>query len=619
MKDTFVQDLQTKFKAGYQILVVNTSEEERALQEIRLAGWSMADGRTVLLNVADHKIFSRWFKDDPKLQEQLTADSLIINAEKLLRLHSRLTAESDPNIALLEHLLDSNGYPVVGWELPLGFTPATPGNAFPEAGGLVSAIMACISPYRESPLRDSKNPNILPKNCVVVFKDIHPFLNTGNDPQWRRALRTVFVDNRLADENHRRIIVLLQPEWTPHPDIAHYLHPMEFLPPTEEQLDKEISATEEALHGNKKDVIAVCPPELRRDIVQALRGFTQFEAANAMAYCAVKHKGFTPDMLPSLHKLKAEALKNSEVLEYVDADNIANAEDIGGFENFLDYVAECRECFSDEAITAGLKRSKGALLLGTPGSGKSMVAMATAKLMAKPLVKYDFGAVFGGIVGASEANQRSALKRVQALGPCVLLIDEADKAFANMDNTKGDSGVGQRVFGRLLSWMANENQDAFVIMTMNRTDGVPPEMLRAGRLDAVFYTTLPGEVEREQIFRIHMRKNGVAAEHISQETWAALLELSEDYVGAELEQIVVRAVRSSWKRARTIQPASEDWQRALKTVKPLAKQPGYRAEYEKLTKYCEEQAIRVSSDKPKVQQRAPLMRRGSIDINRHNS
>jgi SpoVK/Ycf46/Vps4 family AAA+-type ATPase len=188
-----------------------------------------------------------------------------------------------------------------------------------------------------------------------------------------------------------------------------------------------------------------------------------------------------------------------------------------------------------------------------------------------PLIKYDFGAVFGSLVGETDQRQRRALARVQAQGRCGLLIDEADKAFGGIVGASGDSGVGQRALGKLLSWMANDNQDAFVILTVNRVENVPIETLRAGRLDAIFSTDLPHELEREVIFSIHSRRNGFDWSKFSPGAQRAAVNNSAEYSGAEIEQACIRASRMAFRARKTLQPTALELEKAITSITPVSR------------------------------------------------
>jgi SpoVK/Ycf46/Vps4 family AAA+-type ATPase len=352
-------------------------------------------------------------------------------------------------------------------------------------------------------------------------------------------------------------------------------------------------------------------------MLRAMRGFTQTEASNTIYMCGTEYKGFPIDVVKMIHRQKAATFRNDDILEYVDEDTITDSSQIGGYEVYMEYVDECIECYSPEAMKMGIKRPKGVLLLGIPGTGKSMVAMATAKKMGLPLIKYDFSAVFAGVVGESEARQRRALRRIIAQGPCVLLLDEADKAFGGIVGSNNDGGVGQRVFGRLLSWMANENQEAFVVMTMNRLVDpntgaviVPIETIRSGRLDAIWYTDFPNKVEREEILAIHMAKNGADWLALHEEDRAELLKNTDKYVGAELEQLCIKAVRTAWKERKVVQPTYAEVAQARKLVSPVAVMD--EINIKKINDFCRDRAIPVSRVKAAPKPVGPARR--SVDF-----
>lgn len=570
MTETFVENLTLKIKAGFPMMAVNSPEEDRCIQEIRLAGWNMGDGVEYPVNAEQRNLLKTLFTHYPAYECKLVNSRLTVNVRRLSALMHQLSDEGIESAEDIEKLLDEQGYPVFLWSQDRGFMDVE-GKGI--EGGEIELATAFL---RLTVGPDTTKPKI-PKRCITVFLDADEFLNAPgpDNGRYRRGLRMAFGNNRLMNKKLglRHPVIFLQTDWVPHHSVAPCLHFLDFALPSIEHLDREVTYTEQGMetHADNTEVVRTCPPELRRPIVNAMRGFTQAEAVNAMALCVVKHRGFAEGMVPTLHRLKAEALRRDEVLEYIDADTLATAEQIGGFERYLTYVAEAKECYGEEAEKAGLKRPKGVLLIGPTGTGKTVVGMATARLMALPLVKYNFDAVFAGVVGESEGIQRRALRTVKALGPCVLLIDEADKAFAGIHQTAGlDSGVSQRVFMQLLSWMTIANQDAFVIMTMNRIDGIPPEMLRAGRLDGVWYTELPNPAERQEILAIHMRKNGLSPDDFDRKGWEKILGLTEDFVGAELEQLVIKSVRTAWKDRHVIKPTIEEVEAARKTITAAA-------------------------------------------------
>jgi hypothetical protein len=204
-------------------------------------------------------------------------------------------------------------------------------------------------------------------------------------------------------------------------------------------------------------------------------------------------------------------------------------------------------------------------------SGKSVAAMTTAKVLGLPLFKLDIGAVFAGLVGQSESNLRRALAQVAAQDGCVLMIDEIDKGLSNAHTASGDSGTTSRVFGALLSWLSNKKDRTFVVVTMNRTTGLPPELLRAGRFDAMFYADVPTPDERRQIMEIHLRKRHVNKSGIDDAVWEHIVRQTDQFVGSELEQVVINARYLSFRQRRSGIPALEEWLQAISEVTPLCK------------------------------------------------
>ena len=291
---------------------------------------------------------------------------------------------------------------------------------------------------------------------------------------------------------------------------------------------------------------------------------------NALAYCVAKYGGYNAYTIPTIRRLQKAMFAKDKVLTLVDDDEIASTEDVGGFENAIEFAEECKVCFGPEAKAVNLKRPKGCLLVGVPGTGKSLFGKMIARILGLPLIIYDVAAQFGSLVGETEAATRKALEQIKAKGPSVVLIDEADKLFSGMGGSNNDSGVSMRMLGRILSFMANENEETFVVMTMNRTLGVPPELLRAGRLDALFYATFPTERERLDILGIHLRKNGADIAAYQQRDMDELVKLTDRYVGAELEQIAIKAVRSAFKARRTVTPTIAELVAAKQAITPVA-------------------------------------------------
>lgn len=293
-------------------------------------------------------------------------------------------------------------------------------------------------------------------------------------------------------------------------------------------------------------------PQLTGDdkarLISAGSGMQLSEFDTAFARAVVTHRKDLPNpdiekLVAEVMKVKTEVVKRSEVLEVMP---VANMENVGGLENLKSWLQSRRACFGQEAEAYGIEKPKGIALIGPPGTGKSLVAKATAHMLGKPLIKFDVSRVFAGLVGESEARVRAALKMVDAMAPCVVMLDEVDKAFQR--SSGGDSGVSQRVLGAVLTHMQESEAGVFWVATANRVDNLPSEFLRRGRLDEVFSVSVPDEEEREEIIRIHLRKRGFDPANVKDLTLAA--EKSEGYVPAELEAAVKDAIIDSFANGK---------------------------------------------------------------------
>jgi SpoVK/Ycf46/Vps4 family AAA+-type ATPase len=310
--------------------------------------------------------------------------------------------------------------------------------------------------------------------------------------------------------------------------------------------------------------------DIRHQLRTTLTGLTQYEITNILGIAAVAERGFTAETVKQVQRLKARTFEREEALTWIDPDTIMEMDNFSGFENYLEWISETRESYTDEAAAAGIKPDKGVLLLGIPGTGKSMIAMATAKEMGLPLIKMDFSSLMGSLVGQSEENMRRVLRRISAEGPCVVLLDESDKAFANVTGPQAGSNVDAHLFGQLISWMANDNKYAFIIMTMNRLKGVPIELVRSGRISAIYFTTFPTAVEREEILRLKLIDNNCSPDVYTEDQYRELVKKTDQYVGAELEEVVRKAVKMAWKRRKTVQPTVAELWTATSRVRPVA-------------------------------------------------
>jgi SpoVK/Ycf46/Vps4 family AAA+-type ATPase len=252
------------------------------------------------------------------------------------------------------------------------------------------------------------------------------------------------------------------------------------------------------------------------------------------------------------------------LLEYYAPDSILK--DVGGLELLKAWLARREKSFTDDARKFGIPAPKGILLLGVQGCGKSLTAKAVGAQWNLPLLKLDVGRIFGSLVGQSEENIRKAIKVAESVAPCILWADELEKGFAGMSGSGvSDSGTTARVFSTFLTWMQEKTAPVFLIATANDVTALPPEMLRKGRFDEIFFVDLPDGAEREEIFRIHLAKRH---RDVSKFKLKALADATDGFSGAEIEQVVVGALYIAYDAGREL--AQKDILSEAKSVVPLS-------------------------------------------------
>lgn len=448
--------------------------------------------------------------------------------------------------------------------------------------------------------------NKLPKRCVFILRDFDDTFNAN--AIIRRGLRTLCEGNRLVTGDICHTIVVISPSADIHMKLRSSLTTVDFTLPDEETLDAIFEFVKSGITSKDADK-SNCSTVLREKIVSALLGLTSTEAENTLALCIVRHEGFCEEMLATIKNEKANIIKKTEVLSYLEESKAANRNEIGGFENVIEFVHRRSLAYTRHAREHKLDYPKGIVLLGLPGTGKSMVAQALGKMLGLPVYNMDVGAVFGSLVGESESRMRNAIRQISAQQGCVLLIDEADKAWGGAHQSSGDSGVTQRVFGQLLTWLAAKQDRTFVVMTMNRLKNVPTEFLRMGRFDKIFYTVLPKPGERRQIAEIHLRKRGVDPSTImTEEEWNDVVTVRADnYVGSEIEELVKEARCLAYLRfceardagkpvveAHAAWPNYEDFCTAAASIVPLSSMQG--DEMKAMADFCKGAATPASRE-----------------------
>ncbi len=273
-------------------------------------------------------------------------------------------------------------------------------------------------------------------------------------------------------------------------------------------------------------------------ILRALQGLTLHQARQVLAQCIVERGTLSAEDVHTILKRKVQAIKDGGLLEYYPLED--NRFELGGFVNLKSWLERAKVGFTAEAKALNLTPPRGIMLVGVPGCGKSLAAKAIAREWQLPLLKLDAGRLFDKFIGESEKNFRKAIEMAESLSPIVLWIDELEKAMvAGGGNGEADSGLSRRLFGAFLTWLQEKKQEVFVVATANDLSSLPPELLRKGRFDEIFFVDLPDDEEREAIWKIHL---GLRKQDSTMFGLVKIVSASDGFSGSEIEQAVVAAL-----------------------------------------------------------------------------
>jgi ATP-dependent 26S proteasome regulatory subunit len=415
---------------------------------------------------------------------------------------------------------------------------------------------------------------------IYIMRDIHPMLN---DAKIIRQLRDVAA----AFETTKNNLILISPSMQIPADLEKTVALIDWPLPDSNELSAILKTCEISL----PEKVKVSLNGSREQVVQSLQGLTTFEASSVLLSAVVATHELGVSAIPHIIKEKAQIIRKSGVLEFFDT--AITMQNVGGLNHLKQYASIKRMAFSEKAKAEGVDTPKGVLLVGVPGTGKSLSAKAIAGGQ-MPLLRMDIGALMGGLVGQSESNMRSALKVAEAVAPCVLWVDEIEKALASGGDL--DGGTSSRVFGTLLTWMQETTAPVYVIATANNAHTIKPELLR--RFDDIFWVDLPNAESRREIFTIHLIKRNHSVSLITDE----LLSATWGFSGAEIEKVVKSAVEFAFfesvalnndhlvSHARAIVPVSRtmaeqinhsrEWarDRARNAGDPLEPEPQYKVQ-----------------------------------------
>lgn len=407
------------------------------------------------------------------------------------------------------------------------------------------------------------------KDSVFVLYDFHVYFGNKQrsaDPQIVRALRDLLP--ALKTGSIRKNVIFISPDLvipdTLQKDIVIFDFPLPTLDEIKERLNRMITT-------NKSIDTSSLTEDDKEKLCKAALGLTMQEAENAFALAMVNDGKLERTDLATILDEKMQVIRKTGMLEYVQSD--LGIDDIGGLDNLKKWLLKRNNSWSEKAKKYCIPSPKGVLVTGIPGCGKSLTAKAMSTIWQLPLLRLDIGKIFSGIVGSSEENMRKAIKTVEAVAPAILWVDEVEKGL-NGAMGANDSGVSSRIFGTFLTWMQEKTAPVFVIATANSIDRLPPELLRKGRFDEIFFVDLPTLNERKEIFKVHLTKR-LKDEVISAEILpdlskviTQLAKMTEGFIGSEIEQVVISALCDAFFEDRALK--FSDFQKAIANTVPLS-------------------------------------------------
>jgi len=390
--------------------------------------------------------------------------------------------------------------------------------------------------------------------ALFVLRDFHPFLK---EPAVVRRLRDAATELRKT----KKSLLVLSPVTKIAPELEKSISAvLDWELPNRLEIEGAARKVLPNLPTATQQVIESDPTFMER-VVEGALGLTLVEAENVFAKSAVRTHTFD---LETILEEKKQIIRKSGLLEYYE--HREEFSDVGGMEILKDWLVKRRNAFSSRARDFGLPLPKGILLIGVPGTGKSLTAKAVGALWQMPLLRLDVGKIFAGLVGSSEENIRSVIKTAEAIAPAILWIDELEKGFSGTASSgQTDGGTTSRVFASFITWLQEKTTPVFVIATANNVHQLPPELLRKGRFDEIFFCDLPDREDRAQILDIHVRKK---KRDPGQFDMDRLLEATVDFSGAELEQAVVAALYDAFDTGNDL--TTEGLLHTLREMVPLA-------------------------------------------------
>ncbi|MDX2133105.1 MAG: AAA family ATPase [Planctomycetota bacterium] len=405
--------------------------------------------------------------------------------------------------------------------------------------------------------------------AIYLFNDLNAFLRPEiacNRPIIRKVRE---VARALADSY--KTLVICSPLLELAPELQKDVCVVDFSLPTPADIDALLDRIIKDVSQHASITVDLSPKG-REALVRAAGGLTLQEAENVFAKTLVNDGTLNGEDVSTVFAEKQQIIRKSGLLEYYEASDALD--DVGGLDQLKDWLKRRAMAFTDQAQKFGLPAPKGVLLVGVQGCGKSLCAKAVSREWNMPLLRFDMGRMFASLVGSSEQNIRRAIAVAESIAPAIMWIDEIDKAFAGSSGSAGaDGGTTARVMSTFLTWLSEKSKPVFVLATANDISHLPPELLRKGRLDEIFFVDLPTHEERRRVFEIHIAKRKRNAAAIDTDRLAAA---AAGFSGAEIEQAVISALYDAFYLGRDL--TTDDILRNITQTVPLSRTMSERIE-----------------------------------------
>ena len=445
-----------------------------------------------------------------------------------------VTPEEERALSVVKTVCERTQRPCLTWDLADGFQ-----SLANQRGSLPSA---------PNPLAALEQIDKADGDSLFVLKDFH---DCWNNPQFKRKLRSVAQRLKFT----KKSVLVTAPSSKIPEELKDEAVVVEFPLPKEPELEEVLNRLTQT-PGVKVNLTKLG----REKLVQAALGLTASQAQRVFAKAIVSDGVLDDRDIDLVTEEKKQIIRESQALEFYAVHE--TPADVGGLGVLKDWLRLRERAFTQQARDYGLPSPKGIALIGIPGTGKSLTAKMIGGLWRLPLLRLDVGSLFGSLVGESEERTRRALQLAETVAPCVLWIDEMEKAFLAGGL---DGGTSKRVFGTILTWMQEKTAPCFVVATANDISSLPPELLRKGRFDEIFFLDLPTLAERQEIFTVHLQKRHRLPHDFEV---VRLARASEGYVGAEIEQAIIDAMYVGFNQGREF--TTDDIADALKRQVPLS-------------------------------------------------